>query len=150
VIYGSQQNNSTVCCIIGILIGLIIGIIIGVLFAFGYIPYITTAVWIAFGLAALSLIIIVAAVLLAVSTNSKLLAKCLKHNITCLIVGTLGTLISALAALSIELNTAYLSVAILIGIGAFFTSLMLIALIIFILCIVDNLCCDRIFFSGKE
>ena len=145
-----QKYNSVACCIIGVLLSLIIGVIIGILFYLGYIPNITTAVWIAFGLAAFSLIILIAAAFLAVYTNSKYLSRCLKHNIICLIAGIWGTLISALAALSIVLNTNYVSVAILVGISAFFTSLSLIALMIFVLCVIDNLSGDRIYFTSKE
>jgi len=133
------KYNSTACGFIGVLTSIAIGVIIGILFALGFIPNIVTAVWIAFGLAVLTLVILVIAVFLAVYTESKILSKCLKRHISCLMAGILGTLISALAALSIVLNPAFISVVILVGIGAFFTSLMIISLVLFVLCIVDKL-----------
>lgn len=146
----SGKYHSEGCCLIGVVISIIVGIIIGILFAFGFIPNIVTAVWIAFGFAVLTLIFLVVAVFLAVYTESKILIKCLKRNISCLLVGIIGTLIFALAALSIVLNPAFVTVVILIGLGAFFTSLMLILLICFILCIVDKLCFGHFIVCGKE
>ena len=48
------------CGCLGILIAIVVGAIIGVLFAFGFIPFITVAVWISFGIAAAALIILIA------------------------------------------------------------------------------------------
>lgn len=125
------------CGFAGIVISIVFGAIIGVLFAFGYIPAIVTSTWIAFGLAILTLIFLVSGVLLSgVSEQPNALSRCLYKNTTCLLAGIIGTIISTLAALSIVLNPAFVSVITLVAIGAFFFSLMIIALIGFINCIV--------------
>lgn len=133
-----NRYNSFACGFGAILISIIIGIIIGVLYAFGYIPGIRIAVWIAFGLGVLGLIILVTGILAGVSAKSKALMKCLQLNVYCLLAGIWGTILSGLAALSIVLNPSIL-IAILIGIGGFFFSLMVIALILTTLCVVTEL-----------
>ncbi|MDP4120390.1 MAG: hypothetical protein Q8876_04945 [Bacillota bacterium] len=117
------------------------GAIVGILFAFRYIPFIVISTWIAFGLGVLTLIFLVIGVFLGAVTGPNALAKCLCKNTTCLLVGVLGTIISALAALSIVLTPVFISVITLVAIGAFFFSLMILGLIALISCIASKLCC---------
>jgi len=138
-----HKARHSACGIIAVPIAIVVGIIIGILFAFGFIPGIVTATWIAFGIGVLSLIILVTAILVAVSADSCILFTCLMQNICCLLAGIWGTIISALAGLSIVLTPSIL-VAILVGIGAFFLSLLITSLILFILCIVGKLNMSKI------
>ena len=124
---------------LGIVISVMFGAIIAILFAFDFIPGIVTSTWIAFGLGVLSLVILVIGVFLAAVTGPNALSKCLSRNTTCFLIGIIGTIISSLAALSIVLDTTFISVIILVAIGAFFFSLMIIGLIALINCIVCKL-----------
>lgn len=148
---GSLKLGFGCCCLVGVIISVVIGIAVGLLFAFGFIPNIVTSVWIAFGLSVFTLIVLITAMLVAACCESDALKKCLRKNVLCLLVGIIGTLVTALVALSITLITSSIIVAIIMGLGAFFASLMLIALISFILCVVGNLCSfGRFVISGKE
>jgi len=144
-----SSNNNFACNIGTVILSIIIGVIIGVLFAFGYIPGVVTAVWIAFGLGVLGLVILAIAIFVGVSTRYKALIKCLQLNINCLLVGIWGTIITGLAALSIVLTPGSVLIAILIGIGAFFLSLLIISLILFTLCVVYELSPSITPFSDK-
>jgi len=135
----NDRYNFSACGFVGIPVSIVIGIIVGILFAFEFIPGIETAAWIAFGLGVLGLIILVAAVFVAVSTESRALTRCLQLNVNCLLTGIWGTILSGLAALSIELTPGSILIAVLVGIGAFFFSLMIVSLILFILYVVFKL-----------
>ncbi len=128
------------CATIGTVVGIIFGAIVGVLFALGLIPFITTAVWIVFGIAAAVLLYVMGIVLLSSCDSSCNLCCCLKKYLNCLLVGAIGTIISALAALAITLVTTTLLIEILIAIGAFFFAFMLASLILFITCAADSGC----------
>ena len=135
------NNNGCICCgcaITGAIAGIIFGAAIGVLFAFGFIPFIVTATWIAFGLAAAVLLYIMGVVVLNSCGPCSRLSVCLCRNLNCLLVGALGTIILALAALAITLTITVTSIIILVAIGAFFFAFMITALIYFIECLV---CC---------
>ncbi|NCA67894.1 MAG: hypothetical protein EOM87_07525 [Clostridia bacterium] len=106
----------------------------GVLFAFGLIPFIQIAVWIAFGLSVLTLILLVVGVLLGAVTAPGILSKCLCNNLVCLLVGIFGTLLVSLAALSIVLTPAFVLVTALVALGAAFFTILIISIICFIAC----------------
>lgn len=128
------------CSCIGVLISIVFGALIGVLFAFDYITFISTIVWIVFGLGVLNLLFLIIGVYLAAVTFPDLLKRCCCANAICWLAGIIGTIIAAIVALSIVLDTALLAVIIVIAIMAFFFALMLIGLIAIVQCIVCNLC----------
>ena len=86
-----KMTNSKSCVCSGctttsVILGIILGIIVGILFASGFIPVITTGLWIAFGVAAFVLVFILSA--LAFSSCSGACAKlseCFRKNIEKLI-----------------------------------------------------------------
>ncbi|MDQ5983476.1 MAG: hypothetical protein RUMPE_00500 [Eubacteriales bacterium SKADARSKE-1] len=133
------KKECRACGCIGILTSLVFGALVGVLFAFSLIPNIVISVWIAFGLAVLSLIILIVAAFLASSERYGALVKCLCINGKCLLAGTIGTIIIALAALSIVLTPVFVSITILLSIGAVFFALMIISIICLISCIINAL-----------
>ena len=141
----NNENPISVCSFFSVIISVLAGAIIGVLYALCFIPFITTAVWIAFGLGVLALIFLVAGVFLAAVLQPYALIKCLRGNSTYLLVGIIGTILSALAALSIVLIPFCIPAITLIAIGAFFFTLMIFGLINFIICIVS-----RIYYCRKE
>lgn len=127
------------CATTGTIVGIIFGAVIGVLFAFGFIPLIVTAIWIAFGLAVAVLLYVMGVVLLNCCDSScNGLSCCLNKNIGCLLAGSIGTIISALAALAITLDITVISIITLIAIGAFFFAFMIVSLIYFIKCVVRH------------
>lgn len=133
-----DKCGSTGCGILGVVLSIIFGVVIGLLFSLGFIPFIVTAAWISFGLSVFILGFLLIYVLVAGITKCNALIKCLSNNTTCLLVGIIGTLISSIAALAIVLSTEFISVAVLVGIGAFFFALMLTGLIGFINCVLCN------------
>jgi hypothetical protein len=134
----SDRCSVNICGCFGIQTALIFGALIGILFAFGLIPGIIFAIWIAFGLAVLSLIFLIAGVFIAASDKAKVLEKCLRKNISCLLAGIIGTIIIAIALLSITIVVTNL-IAAIVALGAFFFALLIIGLISFISCIIDRL-----------
>ncbi|MPN25107.1 hypothetical protein SDC9_172514 [bioreactor metagenome] len=129
------------CSCLGVVISIIFGAVIGVLFAFDLIPFITTALWIVFGLGVLALIFLLIAVLVGAATGSPALSKCLCSNALCLLVGTIGTIVSSVIALSFVLEATSIFAAAIVAIVAFFLAFMLIGLIAMIACIASELCC---------
>jgi len=131
----------TACSCLGVGISILVGAVVGVLFAFGLIPFITTIVWVVFGLAVLTLIFLVAGIFLSATgcCKSEALQKCTIRNTPCLLAGIIGTIISAIIALSIVLTPALIVVIVFIAILGFFFSLMIIGLIAYLSCITCEL-----------
>ncbi len=129
--------NITWCCI-GIFISLIVGIIIGVLFAFHVFTSLITAVWILLGIAVLTLIFVELALIFGALSFTNPLNECLRRGIRCLLIGIIGTIIIAIILLSITL-TISIPVIILVGLLAFFFTLMIISLIALIRCIIVSM-----------
>lgn len=130
-------RHVNLCGCFGVQLALVFGAVVGILFAFGLIPGIVTAAWIAFGLAVLLLIFLIAA-LLTVSDRSRILCKCLRKNICCLLIGIIGSIILTIIALSIVLIPTVTLIAAIVALAAFFFALMIIGLISFICCIVEE------------
>ncbi len=139
----NNRCGFSACGCLGVVLSVVFGAVIGVLFAFLYIPAITTVAWMAFGLSVLVLIFTLAAVYLGGLYSHTALARCLCRNTACLLVGTIGTLITSIAALAIVLNPASIAVSALVALGAFFFALMIIALVAFIQCIICKICCRQ-------
>jgi hypothetical protein len=127
-------KQCSACLLIGITLSIIFGVIVGILFFIGYVPLIETAVWIAFGIAAFALAILLIS---AIFSNREKVYKCLRANAGALLTGIIGTLITAIAALSIILTPGSVLIAILIGLGAIFLGVTLTALVCLILCLLD-------------
>jgi len=134
-----NENSINICSFFGVLVSVLTGVFVGVLFALGFIPLINIAVWIALGLGVLVLILLVISVFLTTYIESYTLTKCLCIYTTFLLVGIIGTIISAIAALSIILIPLCIPSIALVAIGAFFFSLMLFGLVSFISCIVNRI-----------
>lgn len=138
---GCKESCSfSACGCISVAVSIVFAVIAGVMFSFGNIPNIVTAVWISFGLAVLFLILLVAGCFIAANKKSSLLAPCACSSGGCLLAGIIGTIVTALTALSITLNIEAISIIVLISLGAFFTALMIIAATVFIICIINELC----------
>lgn len=131
------------CSCLGLIISIVLGAVVGVLFALGFIPFIVTAAWIAFGISVFALAFLLVAVIVGGATGPNMLTRCLCRNIPCLLAGIIGTLITSIAALSIVLNPVFVSVAALVALGGAFFTLLLIALIDFITCFCRHFCCER-------
>ncbi len=119
---------------IGVFVSLIVGAIIGVLSAFGIISVGTYTLWIVLVLAFTLLFLVLLALLLAAITADSPLGSCLRGCAAILLASILGTIIVALV-LSFVSASSLIAFSIVIAIEAFFFTLMLIALIAFISCI---------------
>lgn len=135
-----NRKCSLGCSCAALVISAVFAAVVGVLFYFRYISFIVTAVWIAFGLGVLILILLFASLVYAATHPCWILPGCLCARGGCLLLGSVGTVVSALAALSIALSPRLIFDVILVSVGAFFTALMLLALIALLLCIICALC----------
>ncbi len=136
----TKDNNSCVCngcATTGTILGIIAGIITGILFALGNIPLVFISIWIALATAAFVLIYVLSALFFSSCSEScNKTFVCLRKNIRCLLVGTLGTIITALAALSIVLVTTSIFAIVLVAFSTFFFTFLIVALISLIKCMV--------------
>lgn len=129
------------CGITGAILGIIFGIIVAVLFSLGFTPIILTGVWVAFALGAAVLIYVIISGLINSSNELKLSENnCFCRYARCLLFGSAGTILSAIAALSITLDIAVTAIVVLIGIGVFFFVFMISALISYIKCLITRSC----------
>lgn len=124
---------------IAVTIGIVFGAVIGILFAFIPIPFMGTAIWIAFGLGVLALVALIIEIFIAGVTAPNVSSKCLHKGTGLLLVGAIGTIISSIVALSITLTPTLIAVITIIAIVAFFFALMVVALISVLLCIASRL-----------
>ena len=129
------------CGVSGTIFGIIFGIIIAVFFALGYTPLILTGVWVSFALGAAVLIYVIIAGLITSGNEIRSDSSgCFCKYARCLLFGSAGTVLAALAALSITLDIAVTAIVILVGIGAFFLVFMISALISYIRCLIRKSC----------
>ena len=136
-------NKSCICggCkLVGTILGIIVGVIIGIIFSLGYTSLIATGIWIAFGLATFFLLYILGALLFGLCSGScSIIVSCIRQNLGCLLTGIVGTILTTLAALSVSLDTASIAIILLVGLGAFFFTFLIVGIISFIKCAVN---CD--------
>ena len=125
---------------IAIILSVVIGLGISVLFGLSLIPNAIFALWIAFGLSILSLIALLFLIPLAGFNNFSSLKKCMCEYSKNLIVGTIGTLVTTIAALSLTLTVSTALIIIFFLIGTFL-SLLIISLTQFLWCLINSDCC---------
>ena len=137
----TNNNKSCICggCkLVGTIVGIIVGVIIGIMFALGYTPLIVTGIWIAFSLASFVLLYILGTLFLGSCSGScGIIMGCIRRNLGCLLTGSIGTILTSLAALSIVLDIAVNSIVLLVGLGAFFFTFLIVGIISFIKCAVN-------------
>ncbi|MHB1152624.1 MAG: hypothetical protein ACYCWE_18130 [Eubacteriales bacterium] len=127
--------NNRIFNTLAIIMSVFFGIIIGVLFVFGQIPFITTGLWIEFGLAVLVLIILVSGLFTAALHNRNCLPLCFQRSASSLLSGITGTIITAIIALSVDLNPLSILDIILVSVVSVFFSYTLFNLIFLLFCI---------------
>ena len=138
------NNNSEQCICPGCqlkssVFGLIAGIISGILFFRGSTPLINNSIWIAFSIAAFVLVYVLGVLFFSSCTSLCIRTRyCLKKNIGCLLTGSIGTIITSIAALTIDLLIGVPSVAFLIGLGVFFFVHMIVSMVTFIRCYISD------------
>jgi hypothetical protein len=137
-----DTNNSSCCCkILTIVFSIILGIITGISFAFGQVPFITTAIGIMLALAFLILALLITGMYTAASHSRNLLASCFCHSTVFLLTGIIGTIITSIIALSVRLCIRSIFDIILVSIVTLFFIITLGGFICIILCIKEKLCC---------
>lgn len=125
-------------CCLALFLSLIAGIGAGLLFYFGYLPSVTVGTWIAFGFAAVVLLALTI-ILVSGAMRPPIVHDCLCRYGFCLLSGAVGTLVTTIITLSIALATNVIG-AIIVAIGAFFFTLMLLSVIGFLACMLCNHC----------
>jgi hypothetical protein len=128
--YDEKRPNQSNCCL-AVAVSLIFGAVIGVLFAFDLVANMVVAAWIVFGIGVLAFVLLFAGVFTSSVTMGGLLPKCLRRNIGYLLAGIIGTIISAIVLLAIEIVATDL-IAAFVAITAFFFAFMIAEFIIFI------------------
>lgn len=129
------------CGVMGTILGIIFGAIIAVFFSLGFTPLILTGVWVAFALGAAVLIYVIITGLINASNDIRSGSEgCFCQYAKCLLFGSVGTVLAALAALSIVLDIAVTAIVILVGVGVFFFVFMIAALVSYIKCLIRQSC----------
>ena len=129
------------CGISGTILGIIFGVIIAIFFSLGFTPLILTGIWVAFALGAAVLVYVIIAGL--INSSNEILSvtdNCFCKYARCLLIGSIGTVLAALAAVSIVLDIAVTAIVVLIGIGVFFFVFMISALVLYIRCLIRKSC----------
>lgn len=121
-------------CLIPVIISLIIAIIVGVIFTPTVVTGLTTLLFIIFGVAAFFLVALIAIILFGRRRED----YCVCEFGTCLLIGSLGAIISSTIALALTVSTTV--TAILIGIITFFIVLAIIQFFLLILCLIKVDC----------
>lgn len=123
-------------CLIATLVAVIFGFIIGILFFLGFIPLIVIAIAIALGFATLILILLT----LISAFGKREIDRCICFKGKCVLIATLGTILTATAALSIILIAGVIINAVLVGIVAGFAIMTIVTLYQLIACIIKTNC----------
>lgn len=126
-------------CLVGIILGAVLGSIVGYFAFTTLIPGIITAIWVAFGIAAFS---ILALILLSI-TGNKRIVNCVCDNGDCLLLGALATIIISIILLSITLVVGVLGTAILVGLGTMSLVITIVSLADLTFCLVNSTCACR-------
>ncbi len=132
------------CCnfTTSLIVSIIVGIGVSVVFSLGFLASIVTALWIAFGFSVLSVVALLVLAPLSSMNKSMALRKCLCYYGKPLVIGSIGTLIASLIALTLILSIASaVSIIVMFFVGTLF-SLLLISIVQFILCIINYDCCE--------
>ena len=118
-------------CAITIIISLLLGVIAGILFFLGILTEITVSLIIAIILA------LIIGTFLFVLIIIPRYNECVRNASCCVLIGLIGTLLTSLITLSIDITMISVAVAILIGLAIFFASLMIIKFFGLLNCIIN-------------
>lgn len=126
-----------------LIISVIIGIGISVLFSCGLLANICITLWISLLLSIISLISLFVFLPLASTNIFSSLKKCICTHGKGLIIGTIGTFVATLAALSLPI-CFYSVLIILFFLSGTFLSFLIISIAKFLFCLLINDCCKHI------
>lgn len=121
-------------CIVPAVISLLIAVIVGVIFTPAVVTGLTTLLFIIFGVAAYFLLALIAIVLFGKRKED----FCICEFGTCLLVGSLGAIITS--AITLALTVSATVTAILVGIVTFFIVLAIIQFFLLVFCLVKSSC----------
>lgn len=122
----SNPCGFSACGALGLITSVIFGVIVSILLATDVIPFILASVWIDLGLGVLTLIFLFIGVDIASVNQRSPLYKSLRGEINWLLSGTIGTILSALSLVTVAETIGTIPLIVLVGIDAFFLSLMVI------------------------
>ncbi len=127
-------KNKSYGCIIPAVISLILAVIVGVVFDAAVVTGLVALLYTILGVAAFFLITLIVIALLPTRREN----YCVCENGTCLLLGSLGAIITSVITLALTVSTTV--TAVLLGIVTFFIALAIIEFFLFILCIVNSNC----------
>lgn len=139
---GCKKCGPSIYDIAGIVIALAIATIVAIFFAQGTIPGIIIFAIIAFILSAIVLfdLIAISSVIGIIGKKCGDSDRCICCNGQGLLIGTIGTFVSSIAAITSGLITTLIASIIFIGLTVFFFTIMIIKIFSWISCVVTEKC----------
>lgn len=125
------RNNS---CLIALTLGGFVGIILAALVYAGIFTNVVPFLYVTLAIGIISILYLIN----SLNSCCKNLI-CIRNNILCLLIGSIGIILASIIALSVNLTTGELLSAFLIGIISLFLTLVLITIITLIFCIINSL-----------
>lgn len=129
--------------VIALILSVIIGIGISVLFSCGLLANICIALWISLLLSIISLVALFVFLPLSSTNIFSSLKKCICKHGKSLIVGSIGTLVTTIAALSLPVCFYSVLIILFFLIGTFL-SFLIISIAKFLFCLLIDNCCKHI------
>ena len=136
-----KTDNNTCrygCSTYGTVLGIIFGIIVAILFSLGYTPLIISGIWVAFSIGALALLYTMFTALIDFNGASSGKSFCVMRRSRCTLIGSIGTILAAIIAVSIDLEITAAIVIALIGILTFMLIFTIASLFSYVRCLINN------------
>jgi hypothetical protein len=130
--------NTIIRSIVITIISIILGVLIGLAFSNGAIPFLRGIVKAVLILATVLLSGYVATTVLTYFMSQERIKICLVGPGITFLIADIGTLVTGILALGVVLNAASTPIVILIGFGGFFFSLMMLATLLLVICLVSR------------
>lgn len=136
-----KQNSSFGCSIFSFIISIVIGVIFGVLFSLGLIPVTLNFIKIALVMSAIAMAILLVSLFASnYIRGCNGFDKCVCSVGKCLLIGAIGTFLSATAAATAGLIISSIVSAIFVGLTMIFFIFMIIAIISTFYCVIKRTC----------
>ena len=123
-------------CCLAIIIAIVLSFVVGILFFVDLIP----AIFLLLGTGLIFAVGIILTLVAVAAFGKDNISCCVCKFGICLLIGAIGTIITSIIALLIDVFAGSIIIAILIGIFVFFFVLMIISFIKFILCLICKNC----------
>lgn len=126
--------------VVALIIAIVAGVVVGVFFASAAIPVVEALIIAGLVIAGVFLLALIVITIITTVFPCERDERCFCCNGTILLIGVLGTLLSAIAALISGLLTTSIASAILVGLTAFFFVIMIFKIFSWINCVILSKC----------